>query len=275
MKKFIIVIGMILFITLGMSDIEALNTDEGEVIEKIAFITDLSVLPITLEDYIPSEEEEEKLEEIEEIQIEKVEVKTLEEAKIYKEKTKKNLDELTELFNLSKSTDYYSNKTVNRIIRKELIQLEKNYAYYEKRIVEIEMEIQEERTRKAREEAAKRIEQEAKVKLNKSNDTNSGNKDSTYYGDFLLTAYCPCEKCCGQWSDGITCTGTYAQAGRTIAVDPNVIALGSSVIINGNTYIAEDCGGAIKGNKIDVYFNSHQDALNFGMQYNVPVYVVE
>ena len=83
-------------------------------------------------------------------------------------------------------------------------------------------------------------------------------------GTFTLTAYCACEKCCGEWSDGITATGTVATAGRTIAVDPTVIPYGSQVQIYGNTYIAEDCGGAIKENKIDVFFDSHDEALEFG-----------
>lgn len=83
-------------------------------------------------------------------------------------------------------------------------------------------------------------------------------------GTFTLTAYCACEKCCGEWSDGITATGTVATAGRTIAVDPTVIPYGSQVQIYGNTYIAEDCGGAIKENKIDVFFDSHEEALEFG-----------
>ena len=82
-------------------------------------------------------------------------------------------------------------------------------------------------------------------------------------GMFELTAYCPCTKCCGK-SDGITATGTKAKAGRTIAVDPRVIPYSSKVIINGNEYIAEDCGGSINGNRIDVYFDTHTEAKNFG-----------
>ena len=79
------------------------------------------------------------------------------------------------------------------------------------------------------------------------------------------SAYCPCNRCCGK-SDGITATGTKATQGRTIAVDPKVIPYGTEVIINGNTYVAEDCGGAIKGNRIDVYFDTHEAALQFGRQ---------
>lgn len=86
-------------------------------------------------------------------------------------------------------------------------------------------------------------------------------------GRFKLTAYCTCSKCCGKWADGITASGTLATPGRTIAVDKNVIPLGSKVIINGFEYIAEDTGGAIKGNRIDILFPTHQDALQFGIQY--------
>lgn len=86
-------------------------------------------------------------------------------------------------------------------------------------------------------------------------------------GEFKLTAYCTCPKCCGEWADGFTYTGTVATPGRTIAVDPRVIPLGSTVYINDLEYIAEDIGGAIKGNRIDVLFSSHREALEFGVQY--------
>lgn len=97
-------------------------------------------------------------------------------------------------------------------------------------------------------------------------------------GEFKLTAYCSCEKCCGKWAlnrpkdeNGkdivYGSTGTILVAGTSIAVDPSVIPYGSQVEINGHTYTAHDTGGAIKGNRIDVYFDSHQDALNFGVQY--------
>ena len=89
-------------------------------------------------------------------------------------------------------------------------------------------------------------------------------------GEFRLTAYCPCAKCCGK-DDGITSTGTTATEGRTIAVDPRVIPYGSSVTIyyedgTVHTYTAEDCGGGIKGNRLDIYFDDHQAAREFGVQ---------
>ena len=92
-------------------------------------------------------------------------------------------------------------------------------------------------------------------------------------GTFKLTAYCACEKCCGK-SDGITATGTKATANRTIAVDKTIIPYGTIVIINGNEYVAEDTGGAVKGNIIDIFFDDHEEALNFGVQY-ADVYVKE
>ena len=92
--------------------------------------------------------------------------------------------------------------------------------------------------------------------------------NSISLGEFKITAYCPCEKCCGEWSDGLTYTETIATENRTIAVDPEVIPLGSTVEINGAKYIAEDIGSAIKDNRIDVFFSDHDEALEFGVQYH-------
>lgn len=82
---------------------------------------------------------------------------------------------------------------------------------------------------------------------------------------FEATGYCSCTKCCGPNAKGITATGTKVQANRTIAVDPKVIPLGSKVEIEGfGTFTAEDTGSAVKGNIVDIYFNTHQEALNWG-----------
>ena len=95
----------------------------------------------------------------------------------------------------------------------------------------------------------------------------------TDLGNFTATHYCSCAKCCGT-ETGETATGTQATAERTIAVDPEIIPLGSKVIINNKVYIAEDTGGAIKGNRIDIYCESHQEALELGVK-KVKVYLIK
>lgn len=87
----------------------------------------------------------------------------------------------------------------------------------------------------------------------------------TYTETYTLTAYCPCEKCCGK-TDGITASGIKAVEGVTIAADTNVLPFGTQVIIDDNIYTVQDRGGAIKGNRIDVYFDTHKKALEFGRQ---------
>lgn len=107
---------------------------------------------------------------------------------------------------------------------------------------------------------------------NKDGDTNQAAQPVSL-GVFKLTAYCQCEKCCGIWAYNRPNGVVYGAIGEelkecySIAVDPNVIPYRTEVIINGHTYRAQDCGGGIKGNEIDIYFKSHDDALEFGVQY--------
>ena len=87
--------------------------------------------------------------------------------------------------------------------------------------------------------------------------------------------YCPCDVCCGVWSRdglrllepalGITATGKPPVEGRTVAVDPDVIPLGSLVEIEGiGVRRAEDTGGAIRGKSVDIYVVDHAAARKFG-----------
>lgn len=95
--------------------------------------------------------------------------------------------------------------------------------------------------------------------------------DDVFLGEYTITAYCACSRCCGVWANGYTATGTLATEGRTIAVDPKVIPYGTHVLLiwpdgTQHSYISEDCGGGVNGNHIDVFFNDHQAARVFGVQ---------
>lgn len=77
--------------------------------------------------------------------------------------------------------------------------------------------------------------------------------------NFTATAYDPTV-------GDTTRMGTPARVG-VVAVDPSVIPLGSTVEIEGyGTYSAEDTGGAINGNRIDIFLSSHGEAINFGVR---------
>lgn len=76
-------------------------------------------------------------------------------------------------------------------------------------------------------------------------------------GEFTLTYYCSCEECSGQWGTQ-TATGNHCEQGRTVAVDPDVIAYGTRILIDDNIYVAEDCGSLVKGDHIDIYVEDHE-----------------
>lgn len=96
--------------------------------------------------------------------------------------------------------------------------------------------------------------------------------------EFKATAYCPCEKCCGVWakrrpldSEGnpivYGATGIVLRQGVSVAADTTLYSMGTQLELEGlGTYVVEDRGGAIKGNRLDIYFDNHQDALEFGVQ---------
>lgn len=94
-------------------------------------------------------------------------------------------------------------------------------------------------------------------------------------GVFRLTAYCTCPACCEKWSkfnhdkDGnpIGAEQTILINGYSVSADTNILPFGTVILIDGKEYKVQDRGGAIKGKRLDVYFTSHQDALNFGVQY--------
>lgn len=96
--------------------------------------------------------------------------------------------------------------------------------------------------------------------------TNSHASKKIKMGEFKITAYCPCYEC----SEGygrLTSTRKYARSQHTIAVDPSVISYGAKVKVGDTIYVAEDCGGKVKGDHIDVFFDTHEEVKEFGTKY--------
>lgn len=84
-------------------------------------------------------------------------------------------------------------------------------------------------------------------------------------GKFALSWYSPKELGKTKPEELRTSTGKVPVSGRTIAVDPKVIPYGSIIYIqNYGYFIADDCGGAIKGNRIDIFTASHKEAIQNG-----------
>lgn len=86
-----------------------------------------------------------------------------------------------------------------------------------------------------------------------------------------VTAYCPCPKCCGQYSDGVTASGLKIQPSDVFVAADKRYSFGTEMIIsgynNGQPVKVLDRGGAIQGNRLDVFFHSHQEALEWGVRY--------
>lgn len=86
-------------------------------------------------------------------------------------------------------------------------------------------------------------------------------------GHFTCYAYCSCPSCCGQWSGGPTASGTMPEEGRTIAADWGVLPAGTEIYLDGIGWrTVEDTGSGITGDKLDLYMDSHEAALKFGVR---------
>jgi len=87
-----------------------------------------------------------------------------------------------------------------------------------------------------------------------------------------VTAYCPCVKCCGRWADGITASGkpVTANGGRFVAADRS-LPFGTLVRVpgyaDGEPVPVLDRGGAIRNDRLDVFFPSHDEALEWGVRW--------
>lgn len=83
----------------------------------------------------------------------------------------------------------------------------------------------------------------------------------TYLGNFTLTAYCNCAQCCGT-AGNLTASGTVPASGHTVAMAG--VPFGTQLLINGTVYTVEDLGTPY--GHVDIYFDSHAEALSFGLQ---------
>ena len=92
-------------------------------------------------------------------------------------------------------------------------------------------------------------------------------------GTFKTTAYCPCYQCSEGWGRQ-TSSGAIATANHTVAVDRRVIPIGTKLLINGQEYVAQDVGGGVKGNHIDIFFNTHGETKQHGVR-NAEVYIIQ
>lgn len=82
----------------------------------------------------------------------------------------------------------------------------------------------------------------------------------TSLGEYKITYYCNCRKCCGRWAGGPTASGSMPEQGRTVA---SSLPLGTHLMIDGHEYVVEDRG--VSGKHIDVYLNSHRECLDRGV----------
>lgn len=94
-----------------------------------------------------------------------------------------------------------------------------------------------------------------------------------YLGEFSTTAYCNCSTCC---TGGFTLTyaGTVPKANHTISADISRYPIGTKLMIGDIIYTVEDIGSNVSGNCLDIYFDTHQQALDYGRK-TVDVYAVE
>ena len=102
-------------------------------------------------------------------------------------------------------------------------------------------------------------------------ETNSESSNEWRTIRMRVTGYCPCSKCCGEFADGITANGHKIRPGDTFVAADKRYSFGTEMVIegysNGQTVKVLDRGGAIRGNKLDAFFHTHQEALEWGVKH--------
>ena len=111
----------------------------------------------------------------------------------------------------------------------------------------------------------------AKHNIKRIETSNSGGHDQWQTVQMRVTAYCPCPKCCGSYSDGVTASGHKIHQGDLFVAADKMYPFGTEMIIpgykSGEAVKVLDRGGVIRGNRLDVFFDSHQEALKWGVRY--------
>jgi len=89
--------------------------------------------------------------------------------------------------------------------------------------------------------------------------------DGGYEQAFTVTAYCPCSVCCGRYADGVTASGHKIEEGEKLVAAPKDIPFGTIMVIpEYGTAEVQDRGGSIAGDRLDVLFDTHAEALRWG-----------
>ena len=209
-------------------------------------------------------------------------------AKISEEGAKTSLDQLLENYapitekivveqvtipyeTVTKNTTSGSGDTTNKVLQEGKDGLkEVTYKIKYQNDVEIEKTVISEKV--VTEPVNKIVQVQKKVATTSRSVSLPRTTSSTGGTTYKVTAYCPCSKCCGK-STGRTASGTKATPGRTVAASSK-FAFGTKLNIGGHVYTVEDRGGAVNGNKIDIFVSSHSEALAWGVRY-LPVSVVQ
>lgn len=96
-------------------------------------------------------------------------------------------------------------------------------------------------------------------------------KESWQVVRMRVTGYCSCSKCCGKHSDGITASNHRIRTGDTFVAADKFYGFGTQMVIpgysNDRVVTVQDRGKAIKGNRLDVFFDSHSQAQKWGVRY--------
>lgn len=97
-------------------------------------------------------------------------------------------------------------------------------------------------------------------------------KQGKSLGMFTTTGYCNCSICSG--GHNLTYSGTVPQANHTLSADLDLFPIGTKLMINGTVYTVEDMGSSVEGNKVDIYYASHEEAIAHGTKQE-EVFMVE